>query len=164
MNGIDEFGLVRIDDRLIHGQVVAVWCKHKRFTHIVIVDDSVAQDTFMQDVLRLAAPPGLQVHVLSLQQAGSVLNRPTWPRATTMVLVRSPLMARQLFDSGVRFGALNVGALGAAPGRRKVFKNISASDEEIGILQSLADQDVEITFLTVPGEETQSFRNLAGRR
>lgn len=81
-----------------------------------------------------------------------------------MVLLRSPVMARQLFDGGVHFRALNVGALGAAPGRRKVFKNISASDEEIGILQSLADQGVEITFLTVPGEESQSFRNLAGRR
>ena len=69
MRHISELGLIRIDDRLIHGQVIAVWCRNQKFTHIVIVDDGVAGDPFMRQVLSLAAPPGVQVDVLSLADA-----------------------------------------------------------------------------------------------
>ncbi|MDY0020705.1 MAG: PTS sugar transporter subunit IIB, partial [Anaerolineae bacterium] len=50
-----DFGLVRVDDRLLHGQITAVWCKHQPFTQIVIVDDATAADPFFEEVLTLAA-------------------------------------------------------------------------------------------------------------
>jgi len=159
---IKEFGLVRIDDRLIHGQVIAVWCKHQRFTRIIIVDDAVAADSFMQEVLRLAAPPGLQVDVLSVAEAGKVLND-TPDRETTMLLLKSPYTARRLYDAGITFQALNVGGIGSGPGRKNIFKNISASEEEIAILKSLQNQGVQITLLTVPGEKSKAFSELFGK-
>jgi mannose/fructose/N-acetylgalactosamine-specific phosphotransferase system component IIB len=130
-----EWGLVRIDDRLIHGQVIAVWCKHRPFTRIVIVDDEVAADSFMQEVMRLAAPPGLRVDVLSLEEAIRHLPQDPHPRETTMVLLRSPQTALRLYEGGVRYMALNVGGLGSGPGRRPLFRHIAASDEEIAALK-----------------------------
>ena len=91
MRAIEELGLVRIDDRLIHGQVIAVWCKQRRFDRIVIVDDGVAADSFMQEVLSLAAPPGLQVDVFSIEDGIQILNEDTSNWETTMVLMKSPL-------------------------------------------------------------------------
>lgn len=155
-----EWGLVRIDDRLIHGQVITVWCKHRPFTRIVIVDDEVAADPFMQEVMRLAAPPGLRVDVLSLEEAIRRLPQDAHPRETTMVLLRSPELARRLYEGGVRYRALNVGGLGSGPGRRPIFRNIAASDEEIAALKTLAEQGVDITFLTVPGEKARSLKDL----
>jgi len=160
---IEELGLVRIDDRLIHGQVIAVWCKHRRFTRIVIVDDGVAADPFMQEVLSLAAPPDLQVTAYSVEESIEVLNRDTPDRATTMVLLKSPLVAKRLYDGGLQYSALNVGGIGSAPGRKNIFKNIAASEEEIVILKYLMDRGVEITFLTVPGEKSKTFSDLAGK-
>jgi len=153
---------VRIDDRLIHGQVVAVWCRHQPFTRIVIVDDDVAADPFLQEVLRLAAPAGLPVDVFSVEQALTALGAEEPSRATTMVLVRSPQTAKRLYDGGVRFPALNVGGIGSGPGRRTIFKNIAASDEEIAILKELADQGVSITLLTVPGEKAKGLAEVIG--
>ncbi|MBL7065596.1 MAG: PTS sugar transporter subunit IIB [Anaerolineae bacterium] len=161
-NGIQELGLVRIDDRLIHGQVIAVWCKHRRFTRIVIVDDDVAADSFMQQVLRLAAPPDLQVDVVSIEEGIRVLGQDTPDRGTTMVLLKSPLAAKRLYDGGLKYSALNIGGIGNAPGRRNIYKNISASEEEISILKCLMDEGVKITLLTVPGEKSKAGR-LVGR-
>ncbi|MGC8944558.1 MAG: PTS system mannose/fructose/N-acetylgalactosamine-transporter subunit IIB [Anaerolineae bacterium] len=155
-----EWGLVRIDDRLIHGQVIAVWCKHRPFTRIVIVDDEVAADPFMQEVMRLAAPPGLGVDVLSLAEAVRRLPQDSHPPETTMLLLRSPQAALRLYEGGVRYTALNVGGMGIGPGRRPLFRHIAASDEEIAALKTLAEQGVEITFLTVPGEKARSFQDL----
>lgn len=155
-----DWGLIRIDDRLIHGQVVAVWCKHRPFTRIVIVDDEVAADPFMQEVMRLAAPPGLQVDVLSLEEAIRRLPQDPRPRETTMVLLRSPQAALRLYEGGIRYAALNVGGLGSGPGRRPLFRHIAASDEEMAVLKALAERGVDITFLTVPGEKAWSFGDL----
>jgi mannose/fructose/N-acetylgalactosamine-specific phosphotransferase system component IIB len=155
--------LVRIDDRLIHGQVIAVWCKHRRFTNILIVDDGVAADPFMQEVLSLAAPPGLQVDVLSVEEGVDALTGNLPNRGTTMVLMKSPQTARRLYDGGLEYSALNVGGIGSGPGRKNIFKNIAASKEEIVILKYLLDQGVEITLLTVPGEKSKAFSDLAGK-
>ena len=156
-------GLVRIDDRLIHGQVIAVWCKHRPFTRIVIVDDGVAADTFMQEVLSLAAPPGLQVDVFSVEDGVQVLNADTSNWGTTMVLMKSPLSARRLYDGGLAYRALNIGGIGSGPGRKNVFKNIAVSEEEVAILKYLMDQRVEITLLTVPGEKSKAFSDLVSK-
>jgi mannose/fructose/N-acetylgalactosamine-specific phosphotransferase system component IIB len=163
VSAVAEFGLVRIDDRLIHGQVIAVWCKHQPFSRIVIVDDAVAADAFMQDVLRLSAPPGLQVEVFSIAEGIQALNADTPARRTTMVLVKSPQTARRLYDGGLKYSALNVGGIGHGPGRKNIFKNIAASAEEVVILKDLLNKGVKITLLTVPGEKSQAFFEIAGK-
>jgi len=157
---IEELGLVRIDDRLIHGQVIAVWCRHRKFTRIVIVDDKVAADPFMQEVLKLAAPPGLQVDVFSIEAGSRELKQDRPDRGTTMVLLKTPLAAQKLYDSGVHYRELNIGGIGNAPGRRNVFKNIALSEEEIATLKQLMAQGVDITLLTVPGERSKKFSDL----
>jgi len=157
---IEALGLVRIDDRLIHGQVVAVWCSHQPFTRIIVVDDGVAADSFMQEVLSLAAPPGIKVVVFSVADGIKALSEGTADRRTTMVLMKSPQTAKRLYDGGVQYHALNVGGMGKAPGRRNIFKNIAASDEEIAILRYLMNKGVAITLLTVPGEKAKAFADL----
>lgn len=114
----------------------------------------------MQEVLRLAAPPGLQVEVLSVGQALETLNEDLPQRKTTMLLLRSPQVARRLYNGGVKYTALNVGGIGSGPGRRNIFKNISLSEEEIAILNYLSGQGVQITLLTVPGEKSKAFSDL----
>jgi PTS system mannose-specific IIB component len=161
VSAIEKLGLVRIDDRLIHGQVIAVWCRHRKFTRIVIVDDGVAADSFMQEVLMLAAPPGLQVDVLSIADGSKDLSQDRPDRGTTMVLMKTPLVAQQIYDAGVHYSELNIGGIGSGPGRKNIFKNIAASKEEIAILKQLMNQGVDITLLTVPGEKSRKFSDLA---
>ncbi len=154
---------MRVDDRLIHGQVIAIWCRHQRFTRVVVVDDGVAADPFMRDVLTLAAPPGLAVDVLALSDALAALRECRSDRRTTMVLVKAPAMAEALYAGGVTFRRLNVGGVGGGPGRHNVWKNIALSDGELASLERLHEQGVAITFLTVPGEKAKDFADLAAR-
>jgi len=154
---------VRIDDRLIHGQVIAIWCRHQRFTRVVVVDDGVAADPFMRDVLTLAAPPGLAVQVLSLAEGLRELGVGRPDRPTTMVLLKSPSAAQRLYEGGVTFNRLNIGGVGGGPGRHTLFRNIALSDEELAILESLLARGVQITLLTVPGEKAKDFADLVER-
>jgi mannose/fructose/N-acetylgalactosamine-specific phosphotransferase system component IIB len=157
---VDDFGLIRIDD---HGQVIAGWVKHQRFARIVILDDEVAADSFLQQVLRLAAPPDLRVEVYGIAEGIQLLVQEVASRKSTMILLRTPLAARRLFDEGLPYAALNIGGIGHRPGRKSIFKNISASPEEIVTLRYLVGKGVRITLLTVPGEQSQDFAALASR-
>jgi mannose/fructose/N-acetylgalactosamine-specific phosphotransferase system component IIB len=156
---IKDWGLVRIDDRLIHGQVIAVWVKYKKFTKILIVDDIVAADAFMVDVLRLAAPSGLQVDAQSLDNSVKILQDLQTPQYT-MILMKSPTIAKHLYEAGVTFASLNIGGMGMGPGRKNVFKNTSISKDEYQVLKELQDKGVKITFLSVPGEKSKDFTEI----
>ncbi len=163
MRRIEEIGLIRIDDRLIHGQVVAVWCRYRKFTRIAIVDDGVAGDSFMRQVLSLAAPTGLKVDALSIADAVKTFGQPSPEHKWTMILLKTPLSAKRLYDEGLPYNALNIGGIGSGPGRKNIFKNISASAEEIAILKYLKERGVKITLLTVPGEQSKEFADIAGK-
>lgn len=154
---------MRIDDRLIHGQVIAVWCRRHPFTRIVIADDDVAADAFLRTVLELAAPSHLRLDVLTLEESARVLSEDKPDRATTMVLLKSPAAAKRLFDGGVTFDTLNVGGIAGGPGRKNVFRNIALSPADVAVLEQLKGEGVRVILQTLPGERSRDFADLAGK-
>lgn len=138
---------VRVDDRLIHGEVVVAWLSTLGTSKIIVVDDGVAKDEFMKEVLHLAAPTHSTLIVLSLEQA---LSGDKSRFNDALVLVKSPVTALALRQGGIEFNHLNVGGLGARPGRRPLYKNISASPEEIKALQEFEQEGGEVVFQIVP--------------
>ncbi len=129
--------LVRIDDRLIHGQVVAVWLRALGARRIVIVDDATARDEFLREVLVLAAPHGVPVEVLPVAEGGPRLKELAASPEPVMVLARSPRTVLALRRAGVPIGTVDLGGLGAGPGRKRLHKTISVSPAELAELREL---------------------------
>jgi len=157
---------VRVDDRLIHGQVTVGWRQYLGYDGLWVVDDGVGQDPFLGDVLRLAAPSGVEVQVHTVQEAiaawarlrsegGGEGGAETAPRARKiLLLVKHPETALKLFEEGMdqplRERGLNVGNLAAKPGSRRAFQSISLTPEDVSALDALAQRGVRITFQPVP--------------
>ena len=113
----------------------------------------------MVDVLRLAAPAGLEVVAETVENSVKSLEANQNPQ-TTMILMKVPNTAKRLYDAGITFKALNIGGMGMGPGRKNVFKNTAISKEEYQVLKSLQNDGVKITFLSVPGEKSKDFADL----
>jgi PTS system mannose-specific IIB component len=141
---------VRVDDRLIHGQVVVAWGQELGYDAIWVVDDATASDAFLCDVLRLAMPYDVQVAVYTVQQAIEALKQPG--SKAILVLTKTPTSVLQLVDAGVPVAKLNVGNIASAPGRRRVFRSISLSPEHVATLDTLAERGVEVIFQLVPND------------
>jgi mannose/fructose/N-acetylgalactosamine-specific phosphotransferase system component IIB len=149
--------LVRVDDRLIHGQVVAVWLRSIGADRIVIIDDKSARDAFMKDLMILAAPQGVAVEVLTVEEG---ILRAAAVAATderAFVLVKSPVIALQLRKAGVPFDVLNVGGMGHGPGRRTLYKNISANDEERQAMRDLEAMGTRVELRIVADDRAVPF-------
>jgi PTS system mannose-specific IIB component len=152
--------LVRVDDRLIHGQVVAVWLRAVGAQRIVIVDDRTAHDEFLRDLVVLAAPQGVAVEVHDVASGIGRVTELAGASDETFVLMRSPIVALQLRRAGVPFDVLNVGGIGSGPGRRTLFKNISASEEELAAMRELEQMGTRVELRIVADDRPVAFSSV----
>lgn len=137
----------RVDERLIHGQVMASWTKRLQLTRIVVVDDQIAKDDFMKTVLSMSAPAGMQIDILSVKDAATMVKSDT-DSANTMLLFKrisaALELARELRGSSYEMAELNLGNLGSVPGRVQVTKNIFLSEEERKQIRELQGLGVNV--------------------
>ncbi|MBQ9621325.1 MAG: PTS sugar transporter subunit IIB [Atopobiaceae bacterium] len=147
-----EISLVRIDDRLIHGQVVTAWLKYYPSDVIVIVDDGVAKDSLMQRVLRAAAPKGSKVIAKSVADTIDYINGGEHDKEKVMLIAKGPEPIEQLVDGGVAIKAVVLGGMGIKTGRTKLNRNVSASEEEVNCMKRLVEKGAEVGYHLVPQE------------
>lgn len=137
----------RVDERLIHGQVMASWSKRLQLTRIVVADDQIAKDDFMKTVLSMSAPAGMQIDILSVKDAATMVKSDT-DSANTMLLFKrisaALELARELRGSSYEMAELNLGNLGSVPGRVQVTKNIFLSEEERKQIRELQGLGVNV--------------------
>ena len=148
---MENLDLLRVDDRLIHGQVMTAWLKTIPASEIMVIDDQVAQDDFMRTVIIMSAPSGVIVSVNTVEEA---LKRFTEGlKVSTIALVKTPLTIKKMVSNGAKFEEVNIGGLGMNPGRKPLFKNISASPEERQALKELIDNGVKVKIQIIPAEK-----------
>jgi PTS system mannose-specific IIB component len=138
----------RIDDRLIHGQVITGWLSYSGAERILIIDDLVAKDPFMLGVLEMAAPPGVDVTALTIEDSITKLKSDDWDQKI-LILTKTPHPILALVNNGVPIDFLNVGGMGSKPGRKKLYRNIQATEEEIEILKTLQAKGTNVEFRVV---------------
>ena len=141
---------LRIDDRLIHGQVVVAWIKNYRAKRVMIVDDQVAKDEFLIGVMKMVAPSEIELVVVPCENIDEKIKKYVQDSSNTIILVKTPNTAKFLFENGLQIKKLNVGGMGANPNRHQLYKNVSASDEEVQILKELEANGIEVYFQTTP--------------
>lgn len=149
--------MIRIDDRLVHGQIVAAWSKELGINRIWVVDDGVVGNAFVSQLMRMAAPSEVKVDITGTDEIEQRVAEYNDSQDRVLVLMKTPAVAKQLFDAGIALRELNVGGMGANASRSKLFKNISASDEEIATLQEIKDSGVDVYFRVTPPEKKTEF-------
>jgi PTS system mannose-specific IIB component len=152
--------LVRVDDRLIHGQVVAIWLKSLGANRIVIVDDRTARDDFLREVLELAAPRGVPVEVHDLAAGTERVRELASDPEPVFVIMRSPVTALRMREAGVEFPLLNVGGIGAGPGRKPLYRSISASPEELEAMRRLEELGTRVELRIVESDRPVMFASV----
>src|SRR5690349_13292108 len=103
--------LLRIDDRLVHGQVVEGWLKNLRINHIVVASDSVAADDTQKALYMLAVPNGVALDCLPVPDVAAAWQAGAWSMDRVLVLVSSPEDALRLLQGGAPVRSVNVGGL-----------------------------------------------------
>ena len=145
-----SIALFRIDDRLIHGQVVVGWGQRLNVGFIVLVDDAVRASAWEQELYRMGVPPDIEMIVASTAEAAARL--PEWnadPRVGIVVAGDVGTLAA-LTENGGQVARINVGGIHQRPGRTERLRFVFLTDAEAEQLKSLAARGIEVTAQDVP--------------
>ncbi|GHJ26825.1 MULTISPECIES: PTS system mannose/fructose/N-acetylgalactosamine-transporter subunit IIB [Streptomyces] len=141
---------VRIDDRLIHGQVSNLWVPHFGVERLLVVDDAVAADEDRKAVLRFACPPQCKLSVFDTAKAAEKLSRGIDAGIRVMIVAVGPIPLLRMQELGYRLPSITVGNMSRRPGTRQVANLAYANGEELAAFQGLLNFGVTLAFQPTP--------------
>lgn len=126
-----EFSLIRIDDRLIHGQVLMGWTGTKGINTIIAIDDIVANDSFQCSLLQFATPSGVKSYILTVDKAVELINSGNLANKKVLLLAKGPETLVRLIEKGIPLNNINVGNVRPKNGQIELVSHIYAREEDI---------------------------------
>lgn len=143
---------VRVDNRLVHGQVIETWLPYTNASYLLVVNDELADDQLRQTIISLAVPSRIKLQFLKVEAAGAALAAICPDENNALVLVADCRDAMRVFEAGVLFPVLNVGNLHYGPGKRQICSHVALSEEDEACLIQLKAHSVKLDFRCVPNE------------
>ena len=137
--GMPGIVAIRIDDRLIHGQVVAYWSNSLKLTRIMVANDQVAADDMRKSVLRMAAPAGIKTSIIPVERAAKQILEGKYAGQRVF-----------LIDLGLPIKTINIGNMGGKDDTHVVKKYVNVTDEQEQQFRDLLARGIEITTQLVP--------------
>jgi len=150
----------RIDDRLIHGQVVEGWVNFLKATCIVVADDAVASNPLQRSIMELSVPQGLKVLIGRVEEVCTTLRTGLFDAERVLLLFSAPADVLRALRSGLGCPALNIGGMHYIPGKRKLMDVLAVDDIDLEALKDLSAMGIKIDVQTVPTQKSQPLEKV----
>ena len=159
--------LHRVDDRLIHGQVVIAYGQRMNPRRIWVADDAAAGSRWERELL-LSAAPDVEVRVVTVAEAAAAYAAEAGEAGGAFLLLRDLRAALALVEAGATVPSFNLGGLHYAPGKSKVNEYIYLDEADRGAARALLERGVTLEVQDVPATRVQPLaalvRELAAAR
>ena len=141
---------IRIDDRLIHGQLVEGWVNHLKATCILVADDAVASNALQRTIMELAVPRELKVVIGTVEEICGRLRAPAPEAERAILLFSNPADVLRALRAGMECRTLNLGGMHFVPGKRKLMDVLAVNDADLEALREITGLGVKTLVQTVP--------------
>nr|WP_072514934.1 PTS sugar transporter subunit IIB [Ndongobacter massiliensis] len=152
--------LARVDFRLLHGQIVTNWIQQVNADSILIVNDQLMNDPILANVFRMAAPPGIQVALRTIDKAIQDFNLGKFKNRKLIILFKTVEDAYSAINQGMELQFIQIGGLGSDNTKRKISNEIFLSENEMSKLKLLHSKGVEISFQVTPKDTKLNFEDV----
>lgn len=152
--------LVRIDDRLLHGQVAYSWKAALSYEAIVIANDNAAADPIRKSALQLAKPDGVRIAIRSVDDAITLLKNEKIKALKVFVIVDNPQDALRIYKGIDETPDLNIGGVQSQDGRLELTQAVYFNESELEALDEIAERKINVSVKLVPSDSPQDYLNL----
>ncbi|KEI73351.1 PTS N-acetylgalactosamine transporter subunit IIB [Endozoicomonas elysicola] len=147
-----NIALVRIDNRMLHGQIAITWSHHAGGNLILVANDSASEDPVRQNLMDMAAPPGMATRYFSIQKTIDVIHKAS-PAQKIVMVVENPQDVLRMVKGGVPIKEVNVGNMHFSEGKKQIHKTVSVNQNDIDTFRELTELGVVCTIQRMPEEE-----------
>ncbi|UOE53813.1 PTS sugar transporter subunit IIB [Bacillus sp. CMF12] len=154
--------LLRIDDRLIHGQVAYGWTSALGVNVILVVNDEAKNDQMKAMALNLAKPSNVKLYIRGVQESGEIAQKFSQSqKSKVLVLVKNTSDAVELarLSEGV-INEVNVGGLRYSEGKRKLTDLVAVDDQDLANLKEMEEMGIELEFRMLPRDKKKGLKDM----
>ncbi|MFT8329482.1 PTS sugar transporter subunit IIB [Oenococcus oeni] len=151
---------VRIDGRLLHGQVANMWTGVIKPSRIMVVDNSTANSDIEKAAIKLARPAGVNLSILNEDRAIDHIVNGRYDSQRVFVLVRRPKVLLDMIDGGVQIKEVNVGNMSQADGTKPLTKSINILQSDVDAFNLLHKKGIKMTVQMVPSDPAVDLMQL----
>ena len=151
---------VRIDDRLIHGQVCGYWIPYYSVEKIVIADDKICNDDMRKTALKFGCPGKVKLSILSSEVAADKLKRNLDKKSKVMILCAGPAPLRKMVELGYGISKITVGNMSNRPGTEHGKGTVYISNQDKEDFEVLSEYGVKLVAQMVPNDEPVELNHL----
>lgn len=158
-----SIALTRVDFRLIHGQVITRWLKQCDINEIVTIDTALRNDDFMQDVFKMAAPKGVKIRILSVEEAVKAQQNNEFEKNRILILFKNVQELDNAVKAGLKLEEVQIGGLGGGPGRKAVNNAITLDRKDADTLLALEKTGINIYLQTTPDYPSETLQKAVAK-
>jgi PTS system mannose-specific IIB component len=150
----------RLDDRLIHGQVVEAWFPQIRPDLVVVANNEAAANEFQRGLMEMVVPFGVRSEIITIEQAVRRSSDAAYSASCMMMLFRSPRDVLRALDLGLAIDRLNLGGLHSDGDTEFLGRGVNASAEDLEYLKKIIGFGVKVEIRSVPSELVVDLQGL----
>ncbi|QJA07573.1 PTS sugar transporter subunit IIB [Romboutsia sp. CE17] len=152
--------LLRVDHRLLHGQVAFSWTQFLGVDCILVANDSLMQDELRKTTIKLAKPQGVKVVMKNIQDSIDAINSGVTDKYKLFVVVESIEDANRLAKGTNKFTEINLGGIKSREGTRNISKAINVTPEEEETLKELINSGIIVEIRQIPNDQKILAQNV----
>ena len=156
--------MLRVDDRLIHGQVAVMWSKQLAVSRIIVANDAIAANELQASALKMAAPAGIKAAVLPIAKAQGIINDPRAAGMKILVISNNPQDLRDVLRGVSERPVLNVANYGRIGGslaeKKKITETVYLTPEDVETIKEIHNMGVEVIYQPLPNDPREDFMKL----
>ena len=144
--------LLRVADRLLHGQVAVTWTSQLGADTIVVGNDRAATDKLMQSAFRIAAPPQATLSIKSVKGAILVINNPKHESRKIFVVCASPADALQIVRECPSVRKVCLGGIRQSGERKRVTQQVFLDEKDMEAIDGMVELGAQVTLQSLPDQ------------
>lgn len=150
--------LLRVDHRLLHGQVAFSWTQALGSDCILIANDEVPKDEIRKTTIKLAKPNGVKLVIKNIEDSIKAINSGVTDKYKLFIVVDSVSDAYKLAVACPEIKQINLGGTKVREGTKNISKAVNLTDEEMKELEKLVKEGVEVETRIVPTDKKVKFK------
>lgn len=148
--------IARLDDRLVHGQIINNWCTSEDITEILVINKDAANNEMRKTIIEMSVPEGINILFCDVSHALEIYEEEC-KFESLMIIFGNPFEILEFIEKGGKLSSLNIGGMSFKKDTKKLSTAVYVNDIELEILKKIAAKNVNLEIRLLP---TDRSRNL----
>lgn len=148
--------IVRLDDRLVHGQIINNWCTYEDISEIIVVNKEVANNEMRKTIIEMSVPQGINILFCDVFDTLNIYEEES-KYENLMIVFGNPFEIIEFIENGGNIVSVNIGGMSFKKGRRRLSTAIYVNEEEFDALNKIAEKNIELEIRILPTDRSIDF-------